>query len=182
ADNVCELEVLTYDGVRMTVGPTSDEELERIIAGGGRRGEIYRRMRELRDRHAEAIRAAYPDIPRRVSGYNLDQLLPENGFNVARALVGSEGTLVTVLDATVRLVQSPPARSLLVCAYEDVFHAADHVPEILEHSPIGLEGLDDVLVDDLRTLGMHAEDLRLLPEGKGWLLVEFGGETTDEAD
>jgi FAD/FMN-containing dehydrogenase/Fe-S oxidoreductase len=182
ADNVHELDVLTYDGVRMRVGPTPEDELDRIVTGGGRRGEIYRRMRDLRDRQAELIRERYPDIPRRVSGYNLDQLLPENGFDVARALVGSEGTLATVLEATVRLVYSPPARSLLVCAYEDVFHAADHVPAILEHGPIGLEGLDDVLVDDLRTLGMHAEDLRLLPDGKGWLLVEFGGETTDEAD
>ncbi len=182
ADNVHELEVLTYDGLRMRVGPTSDEELERIIAEGGRRGDIYRRMRDLRDRYADAIRAAYPDIPRRVSGYNLDELLPERGFNVARALVGSESTLVTVLDATVRLVYSPPARSLLVCAYEDVFHAGDHVPEILEHGPTGLEGLDDVLCEDMRKLGTHVSDLDLLPEGKGWLLVEFGGETTEEAD
>jgi FAD/FMN-containing dehydrogenase/Fe-S oxidoreductase len=182
ADNVHELEVLTYDGLRMRVGPTPDDELEAIVAAGGRRGEIYARLRDLRDRYADEIRARYPDIPRRVSGYSLDQLLPENGFDVARALVGSEGTLATVLEATVRLVYSPPARSLLVCAYEDVFHAADHVPEILEHGPTGLEGLDDVLVDDLKALGMHAEDLHLLPSGKGWLLVEFGGETVEEAD
>jgi FAD/FMN-containing dehydrogenase/Fe-S oxidoreductase len=182
ADNVHELEVVTYDGLRLRVGPTSDDELGRIIAGGGRRGEIYRRMLDLRDRHADAIRAAYPDIPRRVSGYNLDELLPERGFNVARALVGSEGTLATVLEATVRLVSSPPARSLLVCAYDSVFHAADHVPEILEHGPTGLEGLDDVLVGDMRKLGLHTSDIELLPAGKGWLLVEFGGETTEEAD
>ncbi len=111
ADNVEELEVLTYDGVRMRVGPTSEEELERIIATGGRRAEIYAGMRDLRDRYAELVRERYPDIPRRVSGYNLDELLPEKGFNVARALVGSEGTLATVLEASVRLVPSPrPAR------------------------------------------------------------------------
>jgi FAD/FMN-containing dehydrogenase/Fe-S oxidoreductase len=182
ADNVEELEILTYDGVRMRVGPTTDEELEQIIAAGGRRGEIYRRMRDLRDRRADSIRERYPDIPRRVSGYNLDELLPERGFNVARALVGSEGTLATVLEAAVRLVHSPPARSLVVCGYEDVFHAADHVPEILELGPIGLEGLDDVLIQDLRALGMHTQDLDMLPAGRGWLLVEFGGETTEEAD
>ena len=182
ADNVYELDVVAYDGTRMRVGRTSDEELERIVAEGGRRGEIYRRMRDLRDRYAGLIRERYPDIPRRVSGYNLDQLLPENGFNVARALVGSEGTLATVLEATVRLVYSPPARSLLVCAYEDVFCAADHVPQILEFGPTGLEGLDDVLVEDMKALGMHTSDLHLLPDGKGWLLVEFGGETIEEAD
>src|SRR5207248_2581950 len=98
-DNVETLEVLTYDGVRLTVGPTTDAELEAIIAGGGRRGGIYRRLRDLRDRYADLIRARYPAIPRRVSGYNLDELLPERGFHVARALVGSEGTCVTVLEA-----------------------------------------------------------------------------------
>ncbi len=182
ADNTQELDVLLYDGTRMRVGPTPEDELERIIAAGGRRGEIYRRLRDLRDRYADAIRGAYPDIPRRVSGYNLDELLPERGFNVARALVGSEGTLATILEATVRLVYSPPKRSLLVCGYEDVFHAADHVPQILEFGPTGLEGLDDVLIEDMRILDEHVDDLSLLPEGKGWLLVEFGGETIDEAD
>ena len=182
ADNTEELDVVLYDGTRMRVGETSDEELEAIIAAGGRRGEIYRRLRDLRDRHADEIRGRYPDIPRRVSGYNLDELLPEHGFNVARALVGSEGTAAAILEATVRLVPSPPARSLLVCGYEDIFHAADHVPEILEHGPTGLEGLDDVLIKDMKLLGEHVEDLSLLPDGKGWLLVEFGGETTEESD
>ena len=182
ADNVYELEVVTYDGERMRVGETSEDELEAIVAAGGRRGEIYARMRDLADRYAELIRNRYPDIPRRVSGYNLDELLPEKGFNVARALVGSESTLATVLEATVRLVPSPPARSLVVCGYDDIFAAGDHVPQILEHGPIGLEGLDDVLIDDMRTLGMHLDDLSMLPDGKGWLLVEFGGETTAESD
>jgi FAD/FMN-containing dehydrogenase/Fe-S oxidoreductase len=182
ADNTQELDVVLYDGTRMTVGATPEDELERIIAGGGRRGEIYRRLLDLRDRHADQIRAAYPDIPRRVSGYNLDELLPERGFNVARALVGSEGTLATILEATVRLVFSPPKRSMVVCGYEDVFHAADHVPEILEYGPTGLEGLDDVLIKDMKILGEHVEDLGMLPDGNGWLLIEFGGDTTEEAD
>jgi FAD/FMN-containing dehydrogenase/Fe-S oxidoreductase len=182
ADNTHELDVVLYDGTRLRVGETSPEELEAIIAAGGRRGEIYRRLRDLRDRYADRIRERYPDIPRRVSGYNLDELLPERGFNVARALVGSEGTAVTILEATVKLVPSPLARSLLVCGYEDVFHAADHVPEILEHGPTGLEGLDDVLIKDLKLLGEHIEDLPMLPEGNGWLLVEFGADTTEGAD
>ena len=112
-DNVEELDVLTYAGLRLRVGPTSDEELERTIASGGRRGQIYAGLKRLRDRYADLIRARYPKIPRRVSGYNLDELLPENGFHVARALVGSEGTCVTVLEATMRLVDSPPVKSLL---------------------------------------------------------------------
>jgi len=182
SDNVRELEVLTYDGVRLRVGPTSEEELERIVSAGGRRGELYAAMRDLRDRYADLIRERFPDIPRRVSGYNLDELLPEKGFNVARALAGSEGTLATVLEATVRLVYSPPARSVLVLGYPDIYHAADHVPEILEYGPVGLEGVDDVLVDDMKALGKHTSEVPMLPDGSGWLLVEFGGETREESD
>jgi FAD/FMN-containing dehydrogenase len=91
ADNVHELDVLLYDGTRRTVGETSDDELEQIIRDGGRRGEIYSQLRDLRDRYAGLIRDRYPAIPRRVSGYNLDDLLPENGFDVAAALTGTEG-------------------------------------------------------------------------------------------
>jgi FAD/FMN-containing dehydrogenase/Fe-S oxidoreductase len=182
SDNVHELEVVTYDGVRMRVGATSDEELEAIIRAGGRRGEIYRRMRDLRDRYADQIRTGFPDIPRRVSGYNLDELLPEKGFNVARAIVGSEGTLATVLEATVRLVYSPPHRSLLVLGYPQIFHAADHVLEMLEFGPTGLEGIDRHLVDDMHKQGEKPPGLDLLPEGDGWLLVEFAGESAEEAD
>src|SRR3954447_20906705 len=96
-ENIEELEILTYDGVRMRVGPTSDEELARIIHAGGRPAEIYSGLKNLRDRYADLVRQRYPNIPRRVSGYNLNYLLPENVFHVARALVGSEGTCVTVL-------------------------------------------------------------------------------------
>src|SRR6185436_11216031 len=89
-------------------------------------------------------------IPRRVSGYSLDALLPENGMNVAQALVGSEGTLVTILEATVRLVPEPRHRALLLAGFEDVAAAGDAVPDVLPHRPIGLEGLDDVLVELVR--------------------------------
>ena len=104
----------------MTVGKTSDAELEKIIGEGGRRGEIYAGLKGLRDKYSDLVRQNYPNIPRRVSGYNLNYLLPENGFDVARALVGAEGTCVTVLQATCRLVQSPPARVLLLIAYRDI--------------------------------------------------------------
>ena len=181
-DNVEELEILLYDGTCLRIGKTSDHELETIIHGGGRRGDIYLRLRQLRDRHETLIRDKFPQIPRRVSGYNLPWLLPENGFDVAKASVGSEGTLAMVLEATVRLVWSPPARSLLVLGYPDVYHAGDHIMEVLESKPIGLEGMDDRLVDDMRKMNIHPETLHLLPDGKGWLLVEFGGETKDEAD
>jgi FAD/FMN-containing dehydrogenase/Fe-S oxidoreductase len=181
ADNIQELEVLTYDGLRLRVGETDPERLERIIAEGGRRGDIYARMKRLRDRYADLIRARYHDIPRRVSGYNLDDLLPEKGFHVARALVGSEGTLVAVLEATVRLVYSWPGRALVLLGYPDVYAAADHVPEIMAHGPVGLEGLDDKLIGFNERKDMNLKKLRLLPEGGGWLLVEMGGHDKAEA-
>jgi FAD/FMN-containing dehydrogenase/Fe-S oxidoreductase len=182
SDNTHRLEVLTYDGLRMWVGPTSDQELRDIIAAGGRRGDIYRALRTLRDTYGDLIRQRYPKIPRRVSGYNLDELLPERGFNVARALVGTESTCVTFLQADMMLIDRPQARSLLVLGYPDVYSAGDHVPDILEFKPIGLEGMDDRLIDDMKKARIHPENVSLLPDGKGWLLVEFGGDTKVESD
>ncbi|MEK0083328.1 FAD-binding and (Fe-S)-binding domain-containing protein [Benzoatithermus flavus] len=181
ADNVRSLEILTYDGLRMRVGPTSEEELRAIVAAGGRRGEIYRRLDELRQRYANLVRERYPKIPRRVSGYNLDDLLPENGCHVARALVGSEGTCVAILEAELDLVPSPPVRMLLVLGYPSVYEAGDHVPQVLSHEPLGLEGMDQMLLDFMHIKHLHEEDIKDLPEGKGWLLAEFGGESEDEA-
>ncbi|HZA38083.1 MAG TPA: FAD-binding oxidoreductase, partial [Candidatus Baltobacteraceae bacterium] len=100
SDNVRELEVLLYDGTVLRVGKTGDGELDGILREGGRRSEIYRKLVDLRERYGELVRQRFPKIPRRVSGYNLDDLLPENGFNVGRALVGTEGTCAIVLEAT----------------------------------------------------------------------------------
>ena len=181
-DNIESLEVLTYDCQRMHVGATSADDFDRFIREGGRRGEIYAGLKSLADRHGEQVRRQFPNIPRRVSGYNLNHLLPENGFHVARALVGSEGTCVTILEATCRLVESPPSRVLLVIGWPDIYICADHVPQIMEHRPIGLEGLDDIMVNASRRKGVNLEGLALLPEGGGWLMVEFGASTTDEAE
>ena len=179
--NIEELEVLTYDGLRLRVGETRQAELDAIIAAGGRRGEIYQGLRRIRDQYGDLVREKYPNIPRRVSGYNLNYLLPENGFHVARALVGSEGTCVTTIEATCRLVTSPPERLLVVIGCRDVFECADLVPEVLGHKPIGLEGMDDVLVNYTRRKGINPEGVAMLPEGGGWLLAEFGGWTPEEA-
>ncbi len=179
-DNIEELHILLYDGTELTVGPTSDTELEAIIRRGGRQGDLYEKLRTIRDRYADLVRAKFPDIPRRVSGYNLEQLLPEHGFNVARALVGTEGTCAVVLDARVRLIASPQHRSLVGLGYADAFAAADHVPEILEHRPIGLEGFEGAMIDGLKRKG--APNLELMPEGRGFLLVEFGADDPATAD
>ncbi len=178
-DNTLELEVLLYDGTILTVGPTSEEELQAIIAEGGRRGEIYAGLRQLRDEYAGLVRERFPDIPRRVSGYNLDDLLPENGFHVARALVGSEATCVVVLSAKLRLMQNPSCRTLVVAGYRDMFDAADAVPSILEHKPIALEGVDRTLIRQMQKKSMLAENIALLPGGNGWLYVEFGADCAE---
>src|SRR5690242_4913864 len=182
AHQVRRLDVLTYDGTHLGVGPTSDDELDAIIRAGGRRGQIYRDLKALRDRYAARIHERFPMIPRRVSGYNLPELLPEFGFNVARALVGSEGTCVTVLEAELSLIDEPRARSLLVLGYPSVYDAGDHIPEIREHRPIGLEGLDDHLIHDIQKKELHADYVKMLPDGGGWLLVEFGGDSKADAD
>ena len=181
--NVEALDVLLYDGTRMELGWMDEAALERGIRRGGAEGTVLAQLRSLRDRYAPLVRARYPKIPRRVSGYNLDELLPkEDGrFNLARVIVGSEGTLALMLEATLLLLDDPPARAMVVLGFEDVFQAADMVPALLAYEPLALEGVDDVLYEQIaRKGGAHAEHLRLLSGGRGWLLVEVGG--ADEAD
>jgi FAD/FMN-containing dehydrogenase/Fe-S oxidoreductase len=198
-DNIEELEVVLYDGTRLKVGQGLIEACnddarvgtDALVRPGG--AELSRRsndrihqirssLKQIAAQYSTLIRTKFPNIPRRVSGYNLNWLLPENNFHVARALVGSEGTCATVLEATCRLVESPPERVLAVIAYPDIFQCADRVPEIMQHRPIGLEGFDDLLVRYTRAKGINSEGLALLPEGGGWLMVEFGGRTLSEAE
>ncbi|MGH9358269.1 MAG: FAD-binding and (Fe-S)-binding domain-containing protein [Terriglobia bacterium] len=178
-DNAEELRILLYDGTLMTVGATSDKEFESIVDQGGRRGEIYARLRAIRDQYEELVRARFPQIPRRVSGYNLDELLPERGFHVGRALVGTEGTCAMVLEAKVKLIHSPHHRVLVGLGYPDAFLAADHVPEILEFKPIGLEGFEGSIIDGLRK--KKTPNLDLLPAGRGYLLVELGSDDSSQS-
>jgi FAD/FMN-containing dehydrogenase/Fe-S oxidoreductase len=190
-DNIEALEVVTYDGTRLSVGPDGSCRDSRHRLSGDqeapgrsldRATQIRTALKEIADQYGQLIRQKFPNIPRRVSGYNLNYLLPENGFHIARALVGSEGTCATILEATCRLIESPPQRVLLVIAYPDIYQCADHIPEILEYKPIGLEGFDDLLVYYERTKGINPEGLTLLPEGGGWLLVEFGAESLPGAE
>ena len=211
-DNIEALDILTYDGARLKVGQNFIEDVPNgrdksgrdKSCGDGRprpsgvpdvsgrsalpntastrATEICSSLKQIAARYGDLVRQKFPNIPRRVSGYNLNYLLPENNFHVARALVGSEGTCVTILEATCRLVQSPPQRVLLVLSYPDIYQCADHVPEIMTHKPIGLEGFDDLLVGYTRKKGINSEGLALLPEGGGWLMVEFGADTAPEAE
>ncbi|HEX6359806.1 FAD-binding and (Fe-S)-binding domain-containing protein [Actinophytocola sp.] len=155
-DNVVSLDVLRYDGVRMTVGTELPEELRALV-----------------DDNLAVLRTELGRFGRQVSGYPLHQLLPENGRNLAKALVGTEGTCVTVLGATVRLVPLPADRVLLVLGFADDVAAADAVPAILPHHPLTVESMDERIVA-LRAL-RHPEPPPALPEGGAWLFVEVDG-------
>ena len=179
SENLLALDVLLYDGTRLKLGPVSDADFNATVAAGGRTAELYQQLRSINARYGDLVRSRFPKIPRRVSGYNLDELLPENGFNLARALVGSEGTLAMTLSATVRAVPRPKQIVLVTLGFADVYVAGDAVPWILQHRPEALEGFDQQLVDFGRTRGLDA--VRLLPAGSAYLVVELGGDTLDEA-
>ncbi|HEV2451036.1 MAG TPA: FAD-binding and (Fe-S)-binding domain-containing protein, partial [Streptosporangiaceae bacterium] len=182
ADSVRRLEIACYDGLRIWTGETSPDAYGRILEAGGAEAELYRRLAGIRDTYLGAIRTGFPQIPRRVSGYNLDYLLPEKGFNIARALTGSEGTLVTVLHAEIDLVEIPRCRSLVVVGYPDVAEAADVVPLVVRHGPLAVEGLDDRLISLEREEHLGGEALDKLPEGSGWLMIQFGGDSQEEVE
>ncbi len=183
-ENIEELEVLLYDGTRMTVGWMNDDDLEQRIRQGGRIGDIYRYLKSLRDRYSDLIREKFPPIPRRVSGYNLDYLLPgsDGRFNLARSLVGSEGTLVTVLEAKCKLIEARARRVVVMLGYADAYQPADHVMDILPFQPTALEGSDYRMYESIwKKGGPHRKWLEMYPEGKGWLMAEFGAERQEEA-
>ncbi|MGZ4595287.1 MAG: FAD-binding and (Fe-S)-binding domain-containing protein [Actinomycetes bacterium] len=181
-DNVERLRTVLYGGETLEVGCYTDDGYAKAVTGGGVAGRVLGGAREIARRYDAQVRKQYVDIPRRVSGYNLDELLPDNGFHVARALVGTESTCVVVTEATLRLVRSPSHRRLVVLGYPDILAAADAVPSLLPHPLLGLEGFDVVLTDQMRARDVNVEHLPLLPEGNGWLLAEVGHDDPAVAD
>ncbi|CAM03059.1 FAD/FMN-containing dehydrogenase [Saccharopolyspora erythraea NRRL 2338] len=181
-DNVRSLDVLLSDGTRLQAGPTTEDELTALCARGDRTGRLYQDLRALRDDLGELVRGSFPDLRRRVSGYNLDQLLPENGFDLARALVGTEGSCATVLGATVHLVETPGARAMAVLGFPDSYAAADQVTDLRGLDALAIEGLSSELVEVVGQRNPSSPALRLLPGGRSWLLVEVGGADRAEAE
>jgi FAD/FMN-containing dehydrogenase/Fe-S oxidoreductase len=187
SDNVHSLEIVTYDGLRMWVGETSEEELRAIVEAGGRRGQIYRELHDLMRRYEPLIREKFPPVdrlPRRVSGYNLDELLPEKGFNLARALVGTESTCATALQARLYLTPAMLKRELVVIRFDDICEAGRQVPWIAEHKPIAVEAIDHLLFEHEMHQNMHPSALSELPHNDkegAWLLIEFGADSDEEA-
>jgi FAD/FMN-containing dehydrogenase/Fe-S oxidoreductase len=166
ADNVVELDVVTMAGERLTLGrgtatpsPTLDA-LRAVVAGD-----------------LATVRTEFGRFGRQVSGYSLEHLLPENGFDVATFMAGTEGTLATMTSATVRLVEDPPVRQILALGYASMADAADDVPSLLPFGPTACEGLDSRIVDVYR---QHRGAVPDLPRGQGWLFLEISGEEVGE--
>ncbi|MGW8556957.1 FAD-binding and (Fe-S)-binding domain-containing protein [Streptomyces tubercidicus] len=167
ADSVRELELLTYGGEPVRAGRGTDPS----GAPTGLPPALRDGVKRLVDGELALLRTGYPDLPRRISGYALDALLPENGTDLARALTGSEGTLGVLTEATVRLVETPAARVLAVLAYPDESAAAEAAHTLLPHRPMTVEGMAADLVGDAAGL----------PKGGAWLFVEMGGASPGEA-
>ncbi|MGY4958517.1 FAD-binding and (Fe-S)-binding domain-containing protein [Streptomyces nigrescens] len=167
ADSVRELELLTYGGERVRAGRGTDP----TGAPTGLPPRLRDGVKALVDSELALLRTGYPDLPRRISGYALDALLPEKGTDLARALTGSEGTLGVLTEAAVRLVETPAARVLAVLAYPDESAAAEAAHTLLPHGPMTVEGMAADLVGDAAGL----------PKGGAWLFVEMGGASPGEA-
>ncbi|MCF3172691.1 FAD-binding protein [Streptomyces sioyaensis] len=174
ADNIVELEVVTYRGTVVRLGEMTQEEIDEAIAAGDDRAELIAALHRLAQRNLAVLRTELGQFPRQVSGYALEQLLPERRFHLARALVGSEGTLAVVLSATVRLLAPPPERALVVLGFSDACAAADAVPALLGHRPLALEGLDHALTDIVTRPETRAA-IDTLPAARAWLFAELGG-------
>lgn len=185
ADNVLALDVVDGTGRRFVAGSDAGTpappgtRAERLPAAGSGVSSVPE-LPELVRVHLATIRSELGRFGRQVSGYSLEHLLPERGGDLAKALVGTEGTCGVVLGATVRLVEVPTAHALAVLGYPDMPTAADAVPALLGHAPLAVEGIDARLVDVVRRHKGPAA-VPELPQGGGWLLVEVGGQTPEDA-
>ncbi|KAA0022776.1 FAD-binding oxidoreductase [Antrihabitans cavernicola] len=175
SDHVVALDVVTADGVRVTATRTGLRATDPAdAAANARAAELEAGLRALTDEYLSEFRLELGRIPRQVSGFHLGNLLPENGFDVARALVGSEGTCAVIVGAVVTLVPVPPAAQLLCLGYRDVVEAARDVMTILEFSPAAVEGIDSAIVDTMRHR-RGADSVTGLPDGGAWLYVDLDG-------
>ena len=154
ADNLQGLEVLLSDGTRMDLrapaGPGDDQARSQLLAARpGREGEIHRGLQAIAARDSLLIARRFSPMRRRISGYALDRLAPDRGYDVARFLSGTEGSLAVTLGARVNLVELPGATVLLVLGFSDSVAAADCVPLVLPHGPLTMESINATLVDRL---------------------------------
>lgn len=175
-DHVLSLDLVLADGARVTATSTGLRATDPADVDGVRRaGELSDSLKALVGEHLAAFRLELGRIPRQVSGFHLANLLPENGFNVARAIVGSEGTCAIVVGARMRLVEVPSSALLLIVAYDDIVDAARDVMTILEYSPAAIEGIDEQIVATMKAR-RGLDSVSELPDGRAWLYIDLDGE------
>ncbi len=180
-DHVKELSVVLSDGSPAHFRPLYGRELEAKLSGVGLESDIYRGVRRLAMDNAEEIDARYPKIMRRVSGYNLDEFVSDPGFNLARMVVGSEGTLCVVTEAKVNLEPRPTMTSLSLLHFTGIVEAGEATARVLEHGPSSVEVVDKMVLDRSRESLGGSLNLSLIEGGPGALLmVEFYGESEAE--
>ena len=169
-DHVRELHLVLASGTRAVatrsgitaLHPQDELEIEALAT----------RLQDIAYDHAAALSSEFDHAPRQVSGYAAHRLLPENGFDIARLLVGSEGSLAIVVSAIVELAPMPRAKQMLVLGYDDLIAAARDVPQLLSHQPAALEAVDTAIVATMRARRGDAS-VPDLPAGAAWLFVEF---------
>lgn len=175
-DHVVSLDVVLADGTRLTATRTALRATDSDdVAAVERASRLTADLKALAAGYLAQFRLELGRIPRQVSGFHLANLLPENGFDVARALVGSEGTCAIVVGATMRLVDVPSSALLLIVAYDDVVDAARDVTTILKYSPAAIEGIDEQIVATMKAR-RGPDSVSELPAGRAWLYVELDGE------
>ena len=182
-DNVAELDVVLSDGSRARLGPLTREEVEAKALAGGLEGGIYRRLVQIGEADREEILARYPNIQRRVSGYNLDELTGESGFDSARFVVGSEGTLVTITEAKLKVVPLPRFKGLAVLHFRDVNESMEATVAALELEPAAVELVDEMIVRQARSNLAYSRLMDFVEGEPGALLLaEFYGDSEAEVE
>ena len=184
-DHINELDVVLSDGSRAHFAPLTASELEGRLSAGGLEGDIYRGVMRIAAEQQEEIDRTYAKIQRRVSGYNLDEFVPQAGLtgpvNLARMVVGSEGTLCVVTEAKVNLVARPTMTSLSVLHFRSVFDASEATMKALGHDPSSVELIDKMILDRCREALGQSRLLSFIEGDPGaMLLVEFYGENEAE--
>lgn len=174
--HVIELDVITSDGARLTATATGIHATDPDDDAAVHRAEqLSADLAALAQANLGIFRTELGRIQRQVSGYQLEHLLPEKGFNIARVLVGTEGTCAVVVRARMSLVPKPASALLLCVGYPDVVQAAEDIEAILEFSPAAVEGIDESIVATMRA--RRGEDSVMgLPEGQAWLYIDLDGD------
>ena len=180
-DHIKELDVILSDGTQTHFQTLDARELEAKLNGIGLESDIYRGVRRLAQENVAEINARYPNIMRRVSGYNLDQFLVDDSFNMTKMIVGSEGTLCVVTEVKINLVPRPTMTALSVVHFEDIFGASEAVQHILEHGPSSIEIMDNNVLERSRASANLGSNMAFVEGNPGAILVvEFYGETEAE--